>query len=606
MTKAMPLRTEIPVEHTWDASSIFSSDDAWEAEIKSVEEKLNQFDRFKGQLSSSAATLADCFDAAEEVIQSAGKIIVYANMFYSVDTGDQSAAAKNDRGRGVYAKVFSALSFMRPEMLDISIEQLNQWMREEPRLAHRGLYFEQLENQRPHIRSGEVEALLSQTADVFRTANATHGILSDADLKFKPAQDSDGNKIEIGQGNIRKLISSEDRQVRKSAWENYADGYLALKNTMANCISAGVKRDVFSARARNYSSSLEAALKPNHLPLEVFHNLVNTFKKNLPTWQRYWRIRREALGYDELHVYDTRSPLTAKITPVSFDQSMDWICEGMKPLGDDYVNTMKKGVYEDRWVDIYPNKNKRMGAFSSGVKGTHPFIMMSHSNDLMGLSTLAHELGHSMHSYSSWQNQPQTYSSYTMFVAEVASNFNQALVRDHLLKTHQDPQFQIQIIEEAMSNFHRYFMTMPTLARFELEIHERIERGEALTADSLIELMADLFSEVYGSEAVVDRERVGIIWAQFATHLYANFYVFQYATGISGAHALAHKVINDGPEAAENYLKFLSAGSSVYPLEALKIGGVDLSTPEPVETTFEILASYVDKLEELLGVSAAS
>lgn len=606
MTKTLPLRAEIPVEHTWDASSVFPSDEAWEAEIKSVEEKLTQFDRFKGKLSEGASTLADCFEAAEDVMRSAGKIMVYANLFYSVDTSDQSAAAKSDRSRGLYAKVFSVLSFMRPEMLDIGMDTLNQWMGEEDRLSHRGLYFEQLEKQHPHIRSGEVEALLSQASDVFRTANATHGIMSDADLKFEPAEDSDGNTIEIGQGNIRKLISSEDRQVRKTAWENYADGYLAFKNTMANCISAGVKRDVFNARARNYSSSLEAALKPNHLPVEVFHNLVDTFKKNLPTWQRYWRIRRKALGYDELHVYDTRSPLTPEITPVSFDQSMDWICQGMKPLGDAYVNTMRKGVYEDRWVDKYPNKNKRMGAFSSGVQGTHPFIMMSHSEDLMGLSTLAHELGHSMHSYLAWQNQPQVYSGYTMFVAEVASNFNQALVRPHLLETQQDPQLQIQIIEEAMSNFHRYFMTMPTLARFELEIHERVERAEALTADSLIELMADLFSEVYGDEAVVDRERVGSIWAQFATHLYANFYVFQYATGISGAHALAHNVLNNGPEAAEDYLKFLSAGSSLYPLDALKVGGVDLSTPEPVETTFEIFASYVDKLEELLGVSVAS
>jgi oligoendopeptidase F len=285
---------------------------------------------------------------------------------------------------------------------------------------------------------------------------------------------------------------------------------------------------------------------------------------------------------------------------VPFEQSVEWICEGMRPLGAEYVGVMRDGLVEQRWVDIYPNKGKRMGAYSDGLPGTHPFILMSYNDDIFSMSTLAHELGHSMHSYLTWQNQPLVYSDYSLFVAEVASNFNQAMVRAHLLATNADRDFQIAVIEEAMSNFHRYFFVMPTLARLELAIHKRAERGEALTADTLIGLMADLLQEGYGDEVHVDRERVGITWGQFSTHLYSNFYVYQYATGISAANALAANILADQPGAVENYLAFLKAGSSLYPLDALKLAGVDMASPAPVETAFGLLASMVDRLEALV------
>jgi oligoendopeptidase F len=372
---------------------------------------------------------------------------------------------------------------------------------------------------------------------------------------------------------------------------------------MATCLAGGVKNDVFIARARRYANSLEASLAPNHVPVEVFHNLIRVFRENLPTWHRYWAIRQRALGVDKLHVYDARAALTSTKHPVSFDEAVEMITTGMQPLGDEYVSILRRGVNEQRWVDIYPNKGKRMGAFSTGSQGTHPFIFMSFNNDLFSMSTLAHELGHSLHSYYTWENQPFIYSRYGLFVAEVASNFNQAMVRDYLLKTHPDRDFQIGVIEEAMGNFHRYFFVMPTLARCELEIHERVERGEALTAQSLIDLMADLYTEGYGPDVEVDRQRVGINWAQFHTHLYSNFYVYQYATGIAGAHALAERVLSGGPSAAQDYLAFLKAGGSMYPLDALKLAGVDLASSAPVEQTFGVLARYVDRLEQLVSSS---
>jgi len=333
----------------------------------------------------------------------------------------------------------------------------------------------------------------------------------------------------------------------------------------------------------------------------VFHNLIATYRSNLPTWHRYWKLRKRALGFDTLAAYDVKAPLTDKMPNVPLAQSIDWICAGMRPLGEEYVAVMRDGLLEQRWVDVYPNQGKRMGAYSHGVHGTHPYILMSYNDDIFSMSTLAHELGHSMHSYLTWQNQPVVYSSYSLFVAEVASNFNQAMVRAHLLETNRDRDFQIAVIEEAMANFYRYFFIMPTLARFELEIHQRIERGEALTADSMIALMADLFQEGYGDEVQVDRARVGSMWCQFSTHLYSNFYVYQYATGIAAANALAADILDSQPGAAESYLTFLQAGGSLYPLDALNLAGVDMTTPAPVERAFGVLASYIDRLETLLA-----
>jgi oligoendopeptidase F len=356
------------------------------------------------------------------------------------------------------------------------------------------------------------------------------------------------------------------------------------------------------AKARLYSSSLEASMFPVNVPLEVFHNLIKVYKENLPTWHRYWRLRKEILGYDDLHVYDLEAPLTSTKPHIPYHQAVDWICEGMAPLGEEFVKTLRKGCLESRWVDRARNKGKTQGAFSSGVYDTQPFIMMSYADDVFSLSTLAHELGHSMHSYYTRENQPHIYGDYSLFVAEVASNFNQALVRDYLFRTYSlfvaevasnfnqalvrdylfrtqgDPNIQLALIEETMSNYHRYFFIMPTLARFELEMHERVERGEPVNARLMIDLTADLFKEGYGEEVVFDRDRIGITWAQFG-HMYMNYYVYQYATGISGANALVNKVLKEGEKAAQEYLGFLKAGSSLYPLDALQKAGVDLTRP---------------------------
>lgn len=596
-------RAEIPVEHTWDTDSIFASVADWETAIDTLLAQVDKASKYEGRLSEDAAVLAEYLQLHQEISRLAATIFVYASLNASVDTENQTAVARQDQARGIYGRVMAALSFAEPEMLHLGFDTINQWLDNTPDLQPYRHYFERLAVRSEHIRSAEVEEVLGLARDAFGTADATHGVLANADLKFTPATDSHGREYDVAQSTIRNLRTEPDRTLRRTAWENYADAHLAFKNTMANTLSAGVKQNVFRARVRGYDSALHAALKSNYIPTAVFHNLIDTFQANLGTWHKYWAIRRRALGVEKLHEYDLKAPLSLDAPVVPYETAVDWIAEGMAPLGQDYVTALRRGCLEERWVDIYPNKGKRMGAYSSGTQGTHPFIFMSYTDDLFGLSTLAHELGHSLHSYFTRQSQTVFgYTWYGLFAAEVASNFNQAMVRAHLLEKFDNPEHKIAVIEEAMANFYRYFYIMPTLARFELAIHERVERGQSLTADYLNNLLADLIGEVYGDEVELDRQRTGNTWAQFHTHLYSNFYVYQYATGISGAHALSHRILSGTPHAAEDYLSFLRAGGSQYPLDVLKLAGVDMTSPAPVEQTFATFASMVDELERLIAL----
>ena len=601
----IPARADVPRPTTWDTDSIFAAPADWQAAFDNLQNAgADLAQRFAGKLGENPETLADYFSQSEAVMQALSHVLIYASLTYSVDTGDGEAVARYDKARGLYARTLAALAFAEPGLLAVGRETLQNWAREnQAGLQTYTHYFDTLAKRAPHVRNADVESLLKALADPFGSASSIHGVLTNTDLTFAPAVGTDGDEWEIGQGTINKLLADSDRSVRQTAWENYADAHIARQNTLAACLSTGVKQNVFMARARGYGSALEAALSPNHIPTDVFHSLLQTFQAHLPTWHKYWAIRARALGLEKLSGYDVRASLTGPDAPViPYAQAVEWIADGMAPLGADYVSALTEGATTGRWVDVYPNKGKRMGAFSSGGPGTKPFIMMSYNDDLAGLSTLAHELGHSLHSFFTWQTQPFVYSRYGLFAAEVASNFNQALVRAHLMQRFADDRtFQIALLEEAMGNFHRYFFVMPTLARFEQEIHERVWRGEALTAPVLNDLMADLFAEAFGPSVEIDRARIGSTWMQFSTHLYANFYVFQYATGISGAHALATRVLQNGEPAAQDYLGFLKAGGSLYPLNALQNAGVDLSGPVPVEETFAVMAGYIDRLNELLN-----
>jgi oligoendopeptidase F len=627
----VPRRADVPLAYTWNAESLFLSDAAWAVEVARLSDAITMLGAYADRISAyadrisahadrigayagrisayagrsgsadleGAGVLADCLEAIGNVLLRLGRVYTYAGLNHAVDARDQDAAMAASRARGLMGQFMAAQAFLDPELLAVGQETLNRWVVEEPRLAIAAHYVEDLFRQQPHVRSAEVEQLLGMVSDAFSGAGSVHSLLTDADFVFEPAVASDGTEIEVTQGSLQGIYAGGDREARRTAYEHYTDVYLAHRNTLAETLATSIKQNVFEMRARRYASTLTMALDRYNIPDEVFHNLITTFRANLPTWHRYWAVRRKALGVDELAPYDIWAPLTTERSEIPFEQAIDWISDGLAPMGADYVATLRKGALTQRWIDVYPTQGKQAGAFSAGFQGTYPFIVLNYNDDIFSLSTLAHELGHSMHSYLTWETQPYLYSDYSLFVAEVASNFHQAMVRDHLLNVSDDVAFQIGVIEEAMSNFHRYFFIMPTLARFELAVHERVERGEGLSAAGMIDLMADLFAEGYGDAMTFDRERVGITWATFG-HLYVDYYVYQYATGISGANALAKRILDGESGAVADYLSFLRAGSSMYPLDALKMAGVDLTTPAAVEVTFGVLAEMVDRLESLV------
>jgi oligoendopeptidase F len=601
MSKTIRARDEIPTKYKWNAASVYPSDEAWNSAADALLVKLEDVKKLAGKVGKSAKKVADALDLSNAVQQELGKLATYAVISQAVDNADQNAARIYGKIQSVYGLIFAGISFIEPEILAIDRKQLNKWRKEEKRLKQYGQYFDNLLRQQTHIRSAEVEEVFGLALDPLGALYTNMNLMTNSEMKYPDAHTTDGKELTVTQGSLDEILASPDREARRTAWEGFRDTHLAFKNTLANNLLGSVKANVFTQRVRKYPSTLEGSLFVNNVPEKVFHNLVETTRRNLPVWHRYWRVRREALMQNDLQPYDIWAPLTKNPPQISYEQSVEWILEGLAPLGDEYVSTARRGLLEEGWVDVYPNLNKSGAQFSSGSKGTHPFIVMLYDDTIFGLSTIAHELGHSMHSYLTFKHQPMVYSSYTLFIAEVASNLNQALVRDHLLKTNTDPQFQISVLEEGFANFHRYFFIMPLLAQFELEVHRRVERGQGVTADDMNALMADLFAEGYGSEVQFDRDRTGITWATFG-HLYQDYYVYQYSTGISGAHALSRRILEGTPNAAEDYLRALSMGSSMYPLDTLKLAGVDMSTPQPVEETFDILAQMVNQLEELTRV----
>jgi oligoendopeptidase F len=597
----IPSRSEISIDQTWNAESVFPNLAAWEAEKEAITKEVPKYKDYEGRLSESPDVLADYWDFSSKLNRRISKLYFYGAMNSAVDSLNEDYKALVGQVMGIFAQASQLAAFENPELLAMGKDKLLDWIRKNERLAIYEKAVDDLFRQQAHVKSAEVEAVLGAMSEPFGAARQIADELTDTDLQFPDATDSNGNPYPITQSNIEMVKANPDRAIRRSGWNNYADRYLEFKNTLAAAYITSVKQSTMMYRVRGYDSVLQMQLFANNIPVSVFHTLIDTYKKNLPTWHRYWDVKRRVLGYDTIHPYDIWSPMTVNEPAVSWEQSIDWICEGMKPLGTEYVDTVRKGCLEQRWVDRAINQGKRQGAFSYGTYDTMPFIMMSYSPDLGAMSTLAHEIGHSMHSYLSNKHQQPVYADYSLFVAEVASNFNQAMTRAYLFEAKKDDRdFQLALIQEAMDNFHRYFFIMPTLARFEYEVHERVNAGKPLTADILNGIMSDLFAEGYGTTMTDDRERTGITWATFG-HLYAPYYTFQYATGISAAHALADKVLSGEANAAANYVKFLSSGSSAYPLDILKIAGVDMTTPEAIERTFKVLSGLVDRLEALVG-----
>ncbi len=443
MANKVQPRNKMNKKYTWNAQSVFRSNKAWEKEVKQIVADLPTLKKFQGKLKEGPTVLLKALTAYDKLVSRAQTAAMYAVFLYNVDTTNQESTGMQSKAMGMYGQVASAVSFMQPEILAVGKKKINKWVRENRKLKMYEHSFENLFRKQAHVRSAEVEEILGMLIEPLDGASTSTSMLTNADFKFGRIQDSKGKVLDIAQGTIAQIMHMPDRKARKLAYQTYMDQYVAHKNTLATNLSTSINANVFYMRARKHEDTLSASLFDLNIPTSVFHNLIDTFKKNLPVWHRYFELRRKALGLKKVAYYDMWAPIVKKNVKVPYEKAVDLISESLAPMGKDYVDTLRRGTLKERWVDVYPNQGKSQGAFSYGTPSTHPFIMMSYTDNVESMSTLAHELGHSMHSYLTWQNQPFVYTDYSLFVAEVASNFHQAMMRGHLLNSNINKYFKL-------------------------------------------------------------------------------------------------------------------------------------------------------------------
>ncbi|ADE67755.1 MULTISPECIES: oligoendopeptidase F [Priestia] len=597
--KKLPSRSEIKVEDTWKLEDIFASDDAWEKEFEEVKALIPQMEKFKGKLGESAQTLYDALQEQDELTMRVSKLYTYAHMRYDQDTTNSFYQGLNDRIKTLYTQIASALSYVTPEILSIEESKIKQYMVEHKELKLYAHALDEITRERPHILSESEEALLAQASEVLGSSSNTFGMLNNADLEFPSIKDENGEEVEITHGRYIRFLESSDRRVRKEAFKAVYETYGKFKNTFASTLSGTVKKDNFSARVRHYNSARHSALSTNNIPEEVYDNLVKTVNDNLHLLHRYIDLRKKVLGIEELHMYDLYTPLVKDVKmEVTYEEAKDYILKGLKPLGEDYLNVLKEG-FENRWVDVHENKGKRSGAYSSGTYGTNPYILMNWQDNVNNLFTLAHEFGHSVHSYYTRKTQPYPYGDYSIFVAEVASTCNEALLNDYLLKTIDDEKQRLYLLNHYLEGFRGTVFRQTMFAEFEHDVHVRAQNGEPLTPELLTKLYYDLNKKYFGDNLVIDEE-IGLEWARIP-HFYYNYYVYQYATGFSAAAALSKQILEEGDAAVERYVGFLKSGSSDYPIEVLKKAGVDMTTSRPIEEALAVFEEKLTEMERLLN-----
>ena len=596
--KKLPSRNEIKQEDTWRLEDIFATDESWKKEYEEVKESLPKLAEFKGKLGESAETLFNALTYQDQVMERLGKLYTYAHMRYDQDTTNSTYQALNDRASNLYTQASSISSYIVPELLSIDEAKIKQFLSEKEELKLYEHSLDEINRQRPHVLSAEQEELLAEASDVLGSSSNTFGMLNNADLTFPTIKDENGEEVEITHGRYIRFLESEDRKVREDAFKAVYNTYGGFKNTFASTLSGTVKKDNFSAKVRNYESARQAALSSDNIPESVYDNLISTVHNHLDLLQRYVKLRKEVLELDEVHMYDLYTPLIKDVKmDVTYDEAKDYILKGLEPLGEEYQSILKEG-FDNRWVDIHENKGKRSGAYSSGTYGTNPYILMNWQDNVNNLFTLAHEFGHSVHSYYTRQNQPYPYGNYSIFVAEVASTCNEALLNHYLLETIDDEKKRLYLLNHFLEGFRGTVFRQTMFAEFEHLIHEKAQGGEPLTPEELTKTYYDLNKKYFGDEIVVDEE-IGLEWARIP-HFYYNYYVYQYATGYSTATALSNQILEEGQPAVDRYLEFLKAGSSDYPIEVLKKAGVDMTSSDPIEEACKVFEEKLNEMEELL------
>ena len=589
-------RSELLPEETWRLEDIFATEEDWEAAYASVKEDLPKAESFKGTMGDSAEKLLAALQFQDQVLEKLGKVYAYSHMRYDQDTTNSFYQGMDDRAKGLYAQAASALSYIVPELLNIDEGKISAFLEEKEELRLYKHALEQINLQRPHVLSAEQESLLAQASEVFDASSNTFGMLNNADLVFPSVKNENGEEVEITHGRYITFLESDDRRVREEAFKAVYETYGKFRNTFASTLSGQVKSDNFNASVHHYESARQAALSANHIPETVYDNLVN---EHLPLLHRYIRLRKKVLGLDELHMYDLFTPLVKEVKmDISYEEAKEYVLKGLAPLGEEYSSVLKEG-FENRWVDVRENKGKRSGAYSSGAYGTNPYILMNWQNNVNNLFTLVHEFGHSVHSYYTRKNQPFPYGNYSIFVAEVASTCNENLLNAYLLDTIDDEKKRIYLLNHYLDGFRSTLFRQTMFAEFEHTVHQMAQNGEALTADALTKEYYELNKRYFGDSMTVDEE-IGLEWARIP-HFYYNYYVYQYATGISAATALSKQILEEGQPAVDRYLEFLKSGSSDFPIEVLKKAGVDMTEAEPIAEALKVFEQRLDELEQLLG-----
>lgn len=596
---ALPARSDVPVELTWDLTQIFATDADWEDAFATVERRYPELVAFKGKLRRSGKNLLAFLNLQNELYPVWYKLHVYASMKGDEDTTNSHYQGLTKRMRQLGAKIGAAMSWVTPELLTIKPERLEQFFKSHPGLEAFRHDLEETMAARPHVRSPEVEEVLAALSPVRGGSGEAYDALCDADMVLPKVQLDNGEMKQLTQGNYGGFfLDSQNRGERQRAFEAMMGSYKGLRNTMAALYGTNVHDAVIGAKIRNWPSALEAAVGGIHLPVSVYTSLVDTVNANLPRLHRYLELRKRILGVDELHMWDLYVPLVPSVEwKVTWEQAQEMVLAAVAPLGKEYCDALRAG-YASRWVDVVENKGKASGAYSGGCYGTPPYMLMNWFDSLDTAYTLGHESGHSMHSYFSRRTQPFHYAGYTLFLAEIASTCNEALMTHYLLKVETDPERRKYIINHALEGFRTTLFRQTLFAEFEMRAHALVESGKPLTADVLCALHKELNDKYYGKVCHVD-QIIEDEWARIP-HFYRNFYVYQYATGISAATALARQIITEGEPAVQRYLKFLSSGSSDYSINLLRAAGVDLSTPAPIQLALDEFNDLLDQFEALL------
>lgn len=592
-------RDEQKLENTWDLTTIFASDEDWERAFKKLEGYLGREEEVKGKIGDSAENLLEALLLDTEIDEQLGKVYVYAHLKHDQDTSNAKYTAFEQRAANLASQFSARWSFMLPELMSIDEATLKSYVAELDGLKRFAFDLERINKKRPHVLSESEEKILAEASEALSASTNTFGMFNNADLKFDNVKDKEGNSLPLSHGNYITYLESDDRILRENAYKEVYSKYGQFNNTLAQTLAGKVKASVFSSKVRNYESARAQALSNNDIPESVYDNLVQTVNDNLHLLHRYTKLRKELLGLDEMHMYDMYTPVIQdEKFEVTYEEAKAWMLKSLEPMGSEYTDVIKEGL-TNRWVDVYENKGKRSGAYSSGTFGTNPFILMNWTDSVNNTFTLTHEFGHSAHSYFSRNNQPSNMSGYSIFVAEVASTCNEALLADYMYKHLDDDKKKLYLLNYQLDGFRGTVFRQTMFAEFEYLIHTLAEQNEPLTAERLNAEYRKLNEKYYG-EAVITDDYIQYEWGRIP-HFYYNYYVYQYATGYSAAYALSKKILEEGQPAVDKYInEFLKAGSSDYPIEVLKKAGVDMNEKTPIENACKVFEERLDAFEALI------